>query len=376
MKILHVIPNLRKGGAERIALDICSELSKKTEHEVKLVSFSDENTFDFLTSNIDHQIIPSYFIPSIKGSHQFNVHDLQNFVSQYNPDITHFHLFESIMVGSTLKYNAKTKFVIHFHDNMPQFKKLSIKTLLNKQLLTNYYERKLVLSHFTSINTKFISISKDTTKFIHTNINSQYKTVLLHNAIDCKRFNNNNSINPSNRIVMIGSFVPKKGQNLAIETIAELKKRNIEVYLDLLGDGPLRIELQDLASSLDVSNNIVFHRNVNFPESFLHKAFCYLHTAKYEPFGLVILEAMAASLPVVCSDGMGNRDIIINNENGFMIDKRNPKLLADKIELLLNNNNLKNKIGKKAKEFSQQFDISTYVEKLLSVYKESISSVN
>ena len=94
----------------------------------------------------------------------------------------------------------------------------------------------------------------------------------------------------------------------------------------------------------------------------------YLHTAKYEPFGLVILEAMAAGLPVVCTDGYGNRDLIKEGKNGFMISKRSPSLIADKIELLMGNDNLRSTMGNFANRYSHKFDISIYTKELMGLY--------
>ena len=64
-KIIHVIPNLKKGGAERLVLDICNQSRNEKSIEVKLITFSKENEYSFLTKSIDWEIIPSYFTPSL-----------------------------------------------------------------------------------------------------------------------------------------------------------------------------------------------------------------------------------------------------------------------------------------------------------------------
>ena len=66
MKILQIIPSLAKGGAERIVLDTCIELSKREEIEAKLVTFHDKNAYSFLSEKIEHQIIESQVLPSLK----------------------------------------------------------------------------------------------------------------------------------------------------------------------------------------------------------------------------------------------------------------------------------------------------------------------
>ena len=109
--------------------------------------------------------------------------------------------------------------------------------------------------------------------------------------------------------------------------------------------------------------------NQDHPELFLQNSFCYLCTSKSEAFGLTLIEAMASGLPVVCTDGKGNRDLIQEGDNGFMVWSRDPEMLADKIELLLKNEALRIEMGKKAFTFAQDFGMKKYVDSLIYFYK-------
>ena len=368
MKILHIIPSLDKGGAERLTLDIVRSLTDLPGVEVSLVIFREKNSYSFLTDEINFQVIPSFYTPSFKGKGKKDIQDLQYFIDSYNPDIIHSHLFETEVVLSQIKLSKGIKRVVHFHDNMNQLKKINLKSIHNKTTLTNYYERKIVLKSWAKNCTQTIAISKDTEKFIDKNIPHKFKATFLKNGINVKRFENNTAVDKENRMVIIGSLVDKKGQQLAIESIAELVKRGYDYKLDILGDGKDFKKLSDLINALYLNEHVTLHGNVDYPETFLHKAKIYLHTAKYEPFGLVILEAMAAGLPVVCTDGYGNRDLIKEGKNGFMIAERTPSLIADKIELLMTDDNLRENIGGFANRYSHKFDISVYIKELIRVY--------
>lgn len=59
LHILYIIPRLNKGGAERLCLDICNGLQKREDVKVKLITFSEENSYPFLTENIDWQVVPA-----------------------------------------------------------------------------------------------------------------------------------------------------------------------------------------------------------------------------------------------------------------------------------------------------------------------------
>jgi len=78
---------------------------------------------------------------------------------------------------------------------------------------------------------------------------------------------------------------------------------------------------------------------------------------------------MAAGLPVVTLDGKGNRDIIEQGKNGFMIYKQSAELFADKIIELIKNKELYQSMSAYAVEFAKKYDIKEYVDKLIDLYK-------
>ena len=368
MKILQIIPSLAKGGAERIVLDTCIELSKREEFEVKLVTFHDKNSYSFLSEKIEHQIIESQVLPSLKGKNISEVKELQDLINDFQPDIIHSHLFESEMVLSQIDFKH-AKHIVHFHDNMIQLKKIKANKKINKQTITNWYERKIVVKAYKKRSTRFIAISKDTEIFIHKNLPSKIPTDLLHNAINTSVFHVSANEPRENRMVIIGSLVDKKGQSLAIDVVSSLTKKGGNIQLDILGDGKNRVQLQNQIDELKLNGNVNLHGNVDHPVEFLKRAKIYLHTAIYEPFGLVLLEAMSAGLPIVCTDAGGNRDIIEHGKNGYIFQERHTEVLANQIIELLENEPKRQEIGQYAQDFAKNYDIKNYVDRLLEIYK-------
>ena len=108
-------------------------------------------------------------------------------------------------------------------------------------------------------------------------------------------------------------------------------------------------------------------------EDYLKEANIYVHPATYEPFGLVIIEAMAAGLPVICLNGKGNRDIIIDDYNGFMFDEENAELFANKIISLYINQIQYTMISENAVKYAAEFKIENHVDKLIKLYELFIS---
>jgi glycosyltransferase involved in cell wall biosynthesis len=413
MRILHIIPTLSKGGAERLVIDIVKQLNNEEETQVRLVIFRDEIKYESSEIKKFLSIIPSSVKLSLTKKWQVNVSELQDYINNFEPDVIHTHLFEAELVSRFCHY-PKARWFSHAHDNLVQLNNWCWSSI-SKTNITNWFEKKVLFQRYKKNGgTHFIVISKHTESYIKS-VQSKYPVTLLHNAIDVKRFlkpanfdktftDNGSSpvvnqpsasiyqpkldpqpqfidrswtlsLNPQSQpsvstlnLINIGSFVPKKNQTFLLDILQELRERGVRANCLFLGDGPQKTEVQNRANELGISNQCHFLGNVENVEEYLWNSDVYVHTATYEPLGLVFLEAMAAGLPVVCTDGKGNRDLIQEGENGFMLWERDPKLLADKIELLLKSEDLKQEMGEKARKFAQGFGMKKYVQELVSIY--------
>ncbi|MFA7273181.1 MAG: glycosyltransferase [Crocinitomicaceae bacterium] len=367
MRILHVIPNLKKGGAQRLALNIVSTLHSIPNIQVHLITFNSENDYSFLTNSVIWKIIPSRVIPSISRKSIVEIEQLQEYIDNFQPDIIHSHLFETEIVLAHAALSKGTKRIVHFHDNMHQMDNYTFKKLFKKSQVTNFFEKLLVIKSYPK-NTTAICVSKNTEQFAIEVLPSFISKKLIYNAIDLNRFQPSKNLVKSNQITIIGSLIDNKGQKLAIDCIGELKSRGIIVHLNILGDGPNKLRLQKQIDNLSLQESVTIYGNVNYPEEYLKKSTIYLHTATYEAFGLVMIEAMACGIPVICTDGLGNSELIKQGENGFMVWERDPKLLADKIEYLFNNDILLEEMSEKAWKFAQNYGMESYIREILNIY--------
>ena len=380
LKILQIIPNLRKGGAERLVLDICNELNNQQTVEVQLVTFSKENEYSFLTKNIDWDIIPSKVIPSITKKATLDITLLQEKIDAFQPDIIHTHLYEAEMVLSQINI-GKAKRFSHFHDNMIQLDNSLLFNVSLKNRITNLYERNILTKTIKPSTNNFICISNDSYSYAKKVLpkKNRININLLLNAIDVSRFTNNiirGGVKQKIRLVNIGSFVKKKNQIFLIDVANELFNKKINFEIIFLGDGVLMQYIKTYAESLGLEDKIIFKGKVAKVEEYLDNSDFYLHSATYEPLGLVLLEAMAAGLPIITLDGKGNRDLMEQGKNGYMIHQQDPKEFAQKIISLVENKDKYAEISNYCKEYVKQYDIKEYVNKLLALYKDSISSTN
>ena len=369
MRILHILPYLRKGGAQRLALDICMELQKRG-NVVRIISFVDENDFRFLTKNLDVQIVPASVQLSVFYKNVLNVDALQKAIEDFAPDVIHTHLFEAEIVSRSCYY-PKARWFSHCHDNMRQFRNFDIKTLLNKQLLTNYFEKRYLFSRYkVNGGNTFIAISHDTERYFRKTAR-HFDVEFLPNAIDNEKFHRVNDHQPNIklRLVNVGSYQDKKNQRFLIDLAVELQKQGVDFELKLLGDGEKFDSIAKLINDRNLSENVFQLGNVNNVEEYLWKSDLYVHSAYYEPLGLVLLEAMASGLPVVTLDGRGNRDLIAQGKNGYMVYEQDAEQFADRILEIWNDKQKYQEMSAFAQEFAKQYDIKPYVDRLLELYK-------
>ncbi|MFT7452854.1 MAG: glycosyltransferase involved in cell wall biosynthesis, partial [Patescibacteria group bacterium] len=220
------------------------------------------------------------------------------------------------------------------------------------------------------------TISKDTYNYFRDNLPSDFdEIVLLYNAIDYGRFNANakkKNEEQKLKLITVGSLVDNKNQIFLIKVVKYLKEQGLNVQLDILGEGPNRNLLSKRIEEEGLEAAVHLHGNVNEVEEYLWESQIYVHAAKSEAFGLVLVEAMSAGLPVVTLDGNGNRDLIEEGKNGYMVFEADIVAFSEKIILLHQNKFLYKDISKYATQYAKQYDINTYVNQLISLYDKAL----
>jgi glycosyltransferase involved in cell wall biosynthesis len=379
LRVLHVVPTLLRGGAERLVTDIIRELNMRPYVDAQLVVVSNLGRGEdgYLTEAISSFVtfIPSWVRPSISGKWSVNLEGFQDFVDKYKPDVIHSHLFESEIVTG-FRPEKSVSYFTHCHDNMPQLKAFAWSDLLSKRRFAELYERNFLVGRLIQRKSRFVAISPDTASYFRANLPVEMadRIHLLPNAIDTERFGLQRAGQPKEgtplRLVNVGSFVTKKNQGFLLEVLLSLHARGVDATLALAGDGPLRKEVESKAGQLGLSGKVSFLGITSNVEQELWKSHLYLHSATYEPFGLAIVEAMAAGLPVVALDGKGNVDLHRDGENGFLVRQQDPDLFASRI-LECSKPDVHARMSAAAIEFSKGFGIAEYVDKLLDIYRST-----
>lgn len=186
------------------------------------------------------------------------------------------------------------------------------------------------------------------------------------NRINGKKSDLNNKI-----VIAVGRMTEQKNFETLINMWSDIKEKNINWTLRIIGDGPLREELLNQIKKLNLEDVIElksFNSNI---ENEYYKADILAMTSIYEGFGLVLVEAQSCGLPTIAFDcPTGPRNIINDGIDGYLIENGDAKQFIKKLDDLMNNSEMKFKMGKNAIENSKRFDIEIITEKWIKLFNE------
>ncbi len=174
-------------------------------------------------------------------------------------------------------------------------------------------------------------------------------------------------------MISIGRLAPEKNWPTLLHAAALVLKDIPQFRFVLIGDGPDRKSLEDLAKELGIQKRVTFTGSLSFAEtpSYMKAANLFGFASITETQGLATLEAMAAGLPVVAVDASGTRDILKHGQQGYLVEN-NPEALAAAIKRLLSNPERMQKFAQAAYKKAQSFNIEKLTERLLDVYEQAI----
>lgn len=149
-------------------------------------------------------------------------------------------------------------------------------------------------------------------------------------------------------IVSVGGHVPEKHFDNAIRAAKVLKERKLSFRWHLVGDGPLRGELEALARELDVTDCFLFEGNQVNPYPYIQNADLFVHPSYVESFGIVVMEALALGVPCVVTKSAGVMEFIRDGENAVLAEP-NPDALTEQVLTVLQNDSLRRHLAAKAR---------------------------
>lgn len=193
--------------------------------------------------------------------------------------------------------------------------------------------------------------------------------------------NRANSADDAPIILYVGALYEEKGIFDLLQACSILKENGLNFRLKIIGEGNERVKqtMQAFVNESDLTQYVTLlgvrtgdAKWIEFANSDL---FCFPSYASFETFGLVILEAMMFALPVVATRWRGTPYLLEDGKNGFLVPVRNPGAIAEKLQVLLLDADLRRKMGEYSrKRFLSEFTIEKYTHRMGKVFLELTGS--
>jgi len=370
LKILFVIDGLQFGGGERVFAQLINGLSIE-KYELFLACKPNKVLYQAIR-NKSVKTIPLDF------SKQFNPHlifKLTRLINKNNIDIVHgqgtraeFYARVATRLTGKAKYVATIAMPVEGFDVSP-FKKRIYRFF--DRLSEKYVDRFIVVSDV--LKNKLVQdrgIPSEKVVRIYNGIEvNEYSPQNLNKYRDKirKEFNLNNS---DVLIGAIGRLVWQKGFEYLIQAIPQLQRRFPDVKVLIVGEGPLRKQLEALSRELGVQDQIILTGFRNDIKEILCTIDILLIPSLLEGFPMIILEAMAMARPIIATEIDGITEQILDNKTGFLIPPQDSNSISKTLINLILDDELCNKIGLNAREITQnEFSLSKMLTQTNEVYQ-------
>ena len=212
------------------------------------------------------------------------------------------------------------------------------------------------------------------------------KIRIVTNGVDTQKFRPaqdlgkiKHQIGISNKqcVLFVGRLIPRKGLPFLVEAAKHIVKERSETAFVVVGNGPLKNHLISYLEKINLSGSFVFLGDVNegMLAALYNCADVFVFPSIQEGLGIVLLEAQATAKPVVAFDVGGVHEAMLDKETGLLV-KPDSRELADVILRLLSDRSLRERMGRKGREFvSSNFSWDVCAQRMLQVYREALGDI-
>jgi glycosyltransferase involved in cell wall biosynthesis len=199
------------------------------------------------------------------------------------------------------------------------------------------------------------------------NSKSQYDQVLM------QQYNSNGKV----LIGSISTFIEQKGLFQLLDVMSELKKRRDDFICVIVGDGPLRPQLEERHRKLGLGDSVRFMGWIkNASITVLPALDIFVQSSLWEAMSIVVLEAMGAGKAIIVTDVGDNKHVVDNGKNGILVEKKDVAGMVEKLEQLIIDERLRKKLGQQAQEkVNRECTVTQTARNHEKLYREILEAV-
>jgi glycosyltransferase involved in cell wall biosynthesis len=361
MKIAHLISSVGLYGAERVMLNlVAGQRERGDEAFVIVINNAHKPNLDVLEAakkvGLRCEVVAS------KGRFDLGViHRIGKILKEENADILHTHNYKSNLLGLLAAKKIGVPVVSTLHGYIGNSAKLRFYEALDRGIL-KFFNRVILVDR---------SLEK---WFIDQNV----KRVVINNGVEINEADLEPGIDKKEIIVgTVGRLSQEKGHKYLLEAFAAFNNKFSQSRLLIVGDGELRVELENLSAALGLREKVDFVGFQKEPAQYYRKMDIYVSSSLVEHFPLSILEAMSFGKAIIATDAGGTKELIKDRATGILITQANSDAISDSLQLLAGDLSLRSALGDNARKFVQEnYPLEKMAEEYKKVYEEVLSGEN
>jgi len=368
-KIAFMINSLAGGGAEKLVKTLLEQL-QNDGWSVELICLEKDDLY-----SVDKNIKVTYLTDwdkSVSGVKKLLylpilAFILFNYIKKHQIETVQSHLFRANYVNLLSKYFFRSAHNVQVvnHSVISRYKNEGMTGRISLYLIKKLYP----------FADKIISVSSVVQKDMQELFGFKNYKKVIYNMFDLNEIQNLSREKvhdfkfdtTKSYIVSVGRLIPLKRNH---DLIYALTKLDSNVELIFIGEGKEKENLINLAKELDVSKRVHFLGWVDNPYMYIYHSNILACTSQTESFGNVLVEAMACEVPVVSTKCGGPEEIIDDEVDGYLVDIGDVESMVEKINLILNNRDIADRLVDNAKEKIKLFDSASIIKEYKKVLED------
>ncbi|SEB75255.1 glycosyltransferase family 4 protein [Paenibacillus sp. GP183] len=245
--------------------------------------------------------------------------------------------------------------------------------ILNGRIQENGIEHLFLTSLYGELEAKvdqIITVSNSFKHYIGEYVQDVERIGVIPNGFDEKRFRPVSHDNQVTQLITVCRLVPAKGLDTLLLACGELKKRGQSFVLHIIGDGPSREELEQLAIEQNIYEDTIFYGYMLHPEEFMPFFDVFVLPSRAEAFGSVFAEAALCYLALVGTDVGGIAEQIEHGSNGLLVPVGDHHALSQALEKVIIDPDFRHVLARSASEKAKNtYSLNRVIQQLKSVYE-------
>ena len=351
IKVMVVVPAIGTGGGEKVAITIAKYIDRKRFELLMVSLYPHQKTIyekEIEEGNINLKYLNKH------GGFDFGViKELKRVISEFQPDVIHTHLY---VVPYVLL--AAPRKIPKYH---------TVHNIAEKEaegLLRVFMRIAYSVGNFIPV-----TISPFCRQTFIELYRYKKKIPCIPNGIDVDKFKPSPMEHSVFKFICVARFEPQKNHQLLIQAFSEIHQAYPDTVLDLVGDGYLRPEIEDLVSTLSLKDAVIMNGISDDIVGKNNSADVFVLASDFEGLPVSVLEAMACGLPIISTDAGGTRDIVVSEENGIVVPVGDLTALKAAMLRLRTNSGLRKTMGAKSRKYAMNNSVTHFVSQYERLYE-------